>query len=211
MKKALLATAITASLVGALVIAPASASANYSVLCSVTTNPTCPIASTYPVGTEVKSELAPGSVAKVTDAFGIVQASCSKSQIDVTLKQKIEAREDQRVDPKTFTYSECANPIKVVSNGGGILNWTEGFNGKLSYWNQIELYVPAFARNCRFELWGPPTLTGGTSPVLTYTKASLLAVGSPESTFCDPNMYGKLYFYGTYNVTTPKPIYVRTW
>jgi hypothetical protein len=207
LRKSLLATVAAVSLIGALAIIPASASAaGYTVLCKTSTPRYCPMANTYMGGTEFKTELAAATQVKLTDAFGLNISTCNKSQIDGTLTEKVYASENQKFSAKTLSFSECDNSIKVLNPRGGEFSWTEGSNGILAYIPEIEVFVPMIGQNCRFRLWGPPPVTGGNPATITYTKTATLE--GEGGTGCS---FSKAYFSATYKVTSPAPLYVQTW
>jgi len=193
--------------VGALMIAPASASAVTTALCSVSTGSSCPAANTYPAGTEVKAELMPGTQARITEMFGLNQAVCNASSHNFTLTEH--ASYAQSFTTNLFSFSECTNPIKVLNQRGGWISWTEGVNGTFVYAPEIELFWLATNQKCRFFIEQPVPITGGSSPTITFKKTPLHKVPTEPET-CNVQEKGGAFFSGTYKITTPNPLYVRT-
>lgn len=199
----LLAVVVAASLLGALALATASASA--TVLCKrATALNNCGYEYTWPKETAIKATLAPGTEAKMGwNSLG-EWLTCNKSEIEVVTKNAGSLGEKIEDQMTKLTFGECKQRVDVTGLFQGWIEWTEGGNGKFSSWSRFRLYGENVNYNtCEFQLFGPATLTGGTSATIKYKNANLYLASGQE------NCPTKIQYTATYNVTSPTPLYVQ--
>ena len=57
---------------------------------------------------------------------------------------------------------------------------------------------------CHYELWKDGDITGGTNPTIVYQEAIMILLSGSNS-LCP----ARTYLSGTFNITTPTPLYVE--
>jgi hypothetical protein len=203
----LLAVVVAASLLGALALATASASA--TVLCKrATALNNCGYEWTWPKETAIKATLAPGTQVKLGwGSLGLGEyLTCNQSEFGVVTANAGALNEDVTHKVTNVSFGECKQHFDVVFLGGGGIKWSEGGKGTFWSYSRIKLYSdtsPINATCTYLVLFGPAILTGGASPTLQYKNTTAALQEGQES--CP----SKLGYTATYNVTSPSPLYVQ--
>jgi hypothetical protein len=200
-KFSLLAMVVTASLLGALAIGAASASA--TVLCKqAAAANNCAPEDTYPEGTEVHAELAPTTFLYITEQNGTLRNSCSASEMATTLG--IQQFEYQRSAMTALSFGGCTtSPVTVERLGEPDFQWKPGTHGGHMYGYGVRIGFNYFGLACVYTFWGPGEIVPGASPKLVYSYGELVRL---SGSFICPY---KMSISATYDITTPTPLYVE--
>lgn len=202
----LLAFVVSASLLGALVIGSASASA--TVLCkSAPAAHQCPPGDVYGLGTKIQWELAPETELVISTLSGGYINSCSSWKTDLTVGGLWEQLDEAGINENVF--GGCKYPIEnQPSFNVSYFTWTSGTHaGTVSQVSVIRTSLGPIAPNymCRYVLSGPAKLVPGSAPQLAFGEDSYGYEANGNGFLCPK----KVRFTATYNITTPTPLYLE--
>lgn len=203
-------TLVIAAVAAAAVLAVAGAgTASATVLCKVepttggsTTGTVCPAASAYSAGTEIHMTLT-GRV-KLTTTFKTYE--CLKSTMKGKTENEGSASETVKVPLESLTYSECNCQTFVLKPGKLEIHWTtDTNNGTVTASGEEETLSCSTIFGTMHCLITPTdhdvgTIIGGKEPEVITQNPPL----DPTSPLCDE----KPEWEGTYQVTSPKPLWI---
>lgn len=209
----LLATVVAAALLGALVIGATSASA--TVLCKqAPVNNYCGAENIYPKGTSIQATLAPGSEVKFATATGLAYGRCSASAIDMTVSKSGGLGEEVQAVVNAHSFGECAAPIQVYDHPAEFdymagIRWTEGTHGgtiRSSTWFETNLPKAwGIPGQCIYDISAQVPIVPGANPQIAYKNSRAILIHLQSHWACD----SEVFVTGTYNISTPTPLYVE--
>jgi hypothetical protein len=178
----------------------------------------CSIESYYPGNTVIRGTLASEALV-LTDQYGLPMLSCTGSEFEEYIVGPLYAGNTTSLGHKKFTVSGCSTPVAPsipvtahIPPGEPftrIINFAGTDNGR--WWGRGELAFRWWAAgvNCNYQLT-EGELIGGSPAQVRYNKGAaylLPSSGGLESSDECPHPVAKVT--GTYNITSPTPLYVE--
>lgn len=204
-----LAAVVTAAL--ALLAGVGTASA--TVLCSAEgegKGTKCPAGKAYGLNQEIHAVLEPKTNFVLTTMFKIIE--CEESTIKIKVEEP--GSEKKRVfgPIESLTFGKCNCPITVLKNGTVESNWIEGTNNGDLFIRALKLTTVCstiFGNvHCIYEVQGETTqfgtLIGGNPAKLETVIENEEFPKLPTNAVCQEYVR----WFGNYEITTPKPLYV---
>jgi len=174
-------------------------SASATVLCN--TNST-PCASKIGAGTEIKSQLAAGTVANLHAGFAEIK--CEESNVTGKVEKAGSATESVKGPISLLTFGKCTGRVNVKKAGTLEINWISGtMNGTLTS-EGAEVEVEQAGVTCTYGTPTPKTIgpVAGGSPATLTASAELTKISGG---FLCAN---PAHWEAKYIVTSPNPLFV---
>ena len=189
--------AVSVVAVSALAAASASAATPNGVLCK-----TAPIshecgASAYADGTNLSATLAPGTSILFMGPFGETRASCTESSIAMEFKNHV-------LFASSWSFSKCEGGTVTYHGQTLGLLWKEGTDNATTQGSGAGFAIYTnFLGGEEWDGFGGPgiELIGGAPAQLKFSKAMMICTSSCQ--------YYPPVVTGTYNITSPTPLYVE--
>jgi hypothetical protein len=182
--------------------------ASATALCANGTSDPC--TAKYPVGTELHAVLQAGTKATLKPETELVTTTCEESTVLSKLTGAGSKTTTVTATNTALTFGKCNNTVKVIAPGSLELHWISGTkNGNLTA-TGFEVEVVASLVKCVYagSITSGLTLTGGV--ITPGNKATLDVVNAkvPLKTGFEA-LCGKTGIWnGSYEVTSPSPLYV---
>ncbi len=189
-----------------------SASASAAVMCKTApASHVCPAGDKYGVGTEIQTQLKPGTVLKFKS--GIQVFECSSSTINYAITNAGGESAPVVTNMTEFNFGNCQGGAQfiVTKKGTQWTNWLSGTNnGAMTWGSNVEFTVKYGGMECTYNQTAAGkylTVQGGASANVIASESTTDLVKSRGSTaLCASN--AKLI--AEYSVSSPNPLYVTS-
>jgi hypothetical protein len=165
----------------------------------------------YPVGTAIKAKLASGTTLQIKDEYGtFLLDTCTNSELNFSLTSQ--GKSEAGLLNQYFAVSGCTEPTYAYRwesperSTWPVAHIANTDNGRGYGRTELEFKSNLWAGWCRYQMTEAEMVGGTEAQIRAYGGYGYQVYGAVQG---EGSCIPKIRLYGTYNITTPTPLYVE--